>query len=702
MRQFLLFILMMAAPLVAGCTDYQPGLDNLQKQIDELTTDCNKANSNAESLQKMIEAISSNESAVSYTAVKEGGSVVGFKINFSESGEVTVYNSTCALSVIKQDGRYWWAENGEPLMIDGRKVEISKESAAPQFKVEGNTLKMSLDGGATWADAASLPQESVTGITDSQYAITVTLADGSSIVIEKADVFGLEFAAPDMIITKDSPSVSVPYRVTGSIETPEVQVIAPDGWLAKAQHTSDFEGVITVTATDPCNSSPVCATLSDGHGKVIVEAIPLTVDIESFTNPQEPVQSAKMPILAWAGLAAHASQQGYKDMAAAGFTLNMPHALYSTDQVALFNEEMTEVTGFDTVEDRFQKIMDAATGTGIKQVIYAPVGSSDEAILRFINKWKDHPAFGGYQTRDEPEPGDTETFLKMAHFKELAYANDPDHFCFFNMRECYTHEESWYENHINELLTIVKPDFYAFDSYPCLINDKVDAHWYKSLEVNSRLSKQNGISFWGFANACQFDNNVVKSDTKAYPNVANIRLQQYSNLAYGAQGLCYFMFELLIGNNFGGTVTPGHTSAIQPDGSYTDIYDAISTVNNEIQNLAHIFLGCNVTSVRHTSDRRFQPPVPYSTTKFMEEDYPAELDDYTVEVKKPVLISQFTNGGHRYMMVVNKSFSETDDVSFTFNKDIWQVNKDGSVSTVAKGVFQKTMDPGDALIFRLD
>lgn len=692
----------MAVPIFSNCTDYQPKLDSIQEQINQLKTECDKANASTASLQKLVEAASGAETATEFSPVKEGGKVIGCTISFSDSGDVTIYNQSCGLSVIKDNGRYYWAENGQPLLVNGSKVEITDGNSVPEYKVEDKTIKISVDGGVTWSDAGSLPTETGTGISENEYAITITLANGNQFTIEKAKIFGLKYNVPDEIISKENPTIEIIYEVTGDVAHPEVQVIAPDGWLAKAEHLSDFEGIITVTAVDPDESSPLCATVSDGLGKVIVEAIPLTVDVQSFAEeePGEPV--VKMPILAWAGLAAYASEEGYKDMAEAGFTLNMPHVMYSADQIALMNEEMTEMLGVSTVENRLQKIMDAAIGTGIKQVLYGPVGASDESILKFINKWKDHPAFGGYQTRDEPEPGDTETFRKMAHFKEMVDTYDPDHFCFFNMRECYTHEEEWYVNHINELLTIVKPEFYAFDCYPCLINDKVDANWYKSLEVNSRLAKANNITFWGFANACQFDNKVIPSDTKAYPTVENIRLQQYSNLAYGAQGLCYFMFELLIGNNFAGTVTPGHTSAIQPDGSYTDIYEAISTVNNEIQNLAYIFLGCDVTSVRHTSDRRFQPPVPYSTTSFQQEDFPAELEEYSVETRKPVLISQFTSNGHRYMMVVNKSFSQTDDVTFTFNKDIWQVNKTGSVSAVPKGVFRKTMDPGDALIFKLD
>ena len=128
----------------------------------------------------------------------------------------------------------------------------------------------------------------------------------------------------------------------------------------------------------------------------------------------------------------------------------------------------------------------------------------------------------------------------------------------------------------------------SFDHYP-IVGDHYRPDWYENLEIFSDEARKAGKPFWAFALATAHDPYPI-------PDLSHLRLQMYSNLAYGAQGLQYFTYW-----------TPGknpnwnfHHGPIGLDGKRTDVYDKIKTLNTELQALSGVFLGAEVLSVRHT------------------------------------------------------------------------------------------------------
>src|SRR5690606_19727717 len=105
-------------------------------------------------------------------------------------------------------------------------------------------------------------------------------------------------------------------------------------------------------------------------------------------------------------------------------------------------------------------------------------------------------------------------------------------------------------------------------------------------------SKKSGLPFWAFALS-------VPHGPYPVPTAGEIRLQMYSNLAYGAQALQYFTYW-----------TPGinsswdfHNAPIGLDGKRTEVYDRIKQINSEIQNLSGVFVNARLVSVAHTGAR---------------------------------------------------------------------------------------------------
>ena len=282
-----LFFAVFVSMLVC-CTDYQPKLDELKGRIDELNAACAAGNLNVDALQKMVDAIKSGDRAVSFIPVEDGGAVTGFIVNFEKAGMVTVSNHSCGVSVVKEDGRYYWAENGSVMVRDGKKVEIAPETAAPRFRIDGNALQISLDGGVTWSGAASFEKDMISGVGENSDAYIIEMASGEKIVIEKAKPFGITFGSQPAVLTAEAPSTSIPYSLHGGTSGLEVLAIAPDGMTAKAVALSADGGTVEVTAMSAEADTTVTVTVSDGKGTVVMERLAVLMDRGSFMEPENP------------------------------------------------------------------------------------------------------------------------------------------------------------------------------------------------------------------------------------------------------------------------------------------------------------------------------------------------------------------------------------------------------------------------------
>lgn len=274
-----LFFAVFALMLVC-CTDYQPKLDEIRGRIEDLNAECAAANTNLDALQKMVDAISEGDKAVSFIPVEEGGDVIGFIVNFENAGMVSVRNQSCGVSVVKENGKYYWAENGSVMIKDGKKVEISPVTATPQFRIDGDALQISIDGGATWRGAASLEKDVIVGVSENTDTYIIEMIPGEKIVIEKAKPFGITFGNQNYVATKMSPKVSVPYTLTGNTENLEVLAIAGDGITARVVPSTPVSGAVEITVLSPECEKSVAVAVSDGMGAVVMQVLDVLVDWE--------------------------------------------------------------------------------------------------------------------------------------------------------------------------------------------------------------------------------------------------------------------------------------------------------------------------------------------------------------------------------------------------------------------------------------
>ncbi len=268
------------ALMLVCCTDYQSRLDEISGRIAELQAACAAGNLNVDALQKMVDAIKSGDKAVSFIPVEEDGAVTGFIVNFEKAGMVTVNGQSCGVSVIKENGRYYWAENGSVMVRNGEKVEIAPENAAPEFRIEDNVMQISLDGGVTWSGAVSFEKEVISGVSENSDAYVIEMISGEKIEIEKARPFGITLGSQNSVATKLSPTVYVPYTLTGRVANLEVLAIAGNGMTARVVTATPASGTVEVTVFSPESEKNVVVTVSDGVGSVVMETVIVSVEWE--------------------------------------------------------------------------------------------------------------------------------------------------------------------------------------------------------------------------------------------------------------------------------------------------------------------------------------------------------------------------------------------------------------------------------------
>ncbi|QEC54303.1 hypothetical protein FRZ59_14520 [Anseongella ginsenosidimutans] len=388
--------------------------------------------------------------------------------------------------------------------------------------------------------------------------------------------------------------------------------------------------------------------------------------------------SAEMPILAWYSIPAEeTSAARFRELKETGI-----------------NHSFTNYPNAEAV----QKALDAAKKAGVKLIIACPELRTETAAT--VKRFMKHPALAGYYLRDEPSAGE---FADLGAWAREIQKVDREHFCYLNLLPTYASLEqlqaSSYRDYVHRYIEEVPTQVLSFDHYP-VVEDETGYHlrdnYYENLEIFSDEARKAGKPFWAFSLA-------VAHDPYPIPDVAQMRLQQFSNLAYGAQGLQYFTYW-----------TPGknpnwnfHHGPIGLDGKRTDVYDKITALNQEIIALTPVFLGAELIQAGHIGNQ-----IPSHTNRLSA--LPANVSRLEVIDKinktgsgrgpqsEGALVSELRNGLHRYLVIVNRDFRERLALGLSFEGEVKRVMKDGSLAPASLYSEKQLIAPGDVLIYQLE
>lgn len=378
-----------------------------------------------------------------------------------------------------------------------------------------------------------------------------------------------------------------------------------------------------------------------------------------------------IPILAWVGVPeAETTVERFRELKEAGININF-----------------SSYSDIGAVE----KALEIAQQTGVKLLPYCPELKSDPE--KTVTRLMKHPALAGYHLRDEPNATD---FPELAAWVKRIQSVDKAHYCYINLFPNYASAEQLfakgteiplgkdvYAEHLDVFLKAVPVPFISFDHYPVIDGNSgrsLRPGWYKNLEIVASASQKSGLPFWAFALA-------VAHAPYPVPTVGEIKVQLYSNLAYGAQTLQYFTYW-----------TPGvnsswdfHQGPIGLDGKRTEVYDRIKSVNRELQNVSAVFIGSRLISVHHTGKQ-----IPAGTRR---------LDGLPAPVRVletgdgGAVVSVLEKGDRQFLVVVNRDFQNPMPLTFAAAANVKRVLKDGTLVRADAYAARTEVDPGDAVIF---
>jgi len=206
-------------------------------------------------------------------------------------------------------------------------------------------------------------------------------------------------------------------------------------------------------------------------------------------------------------------------------------------------------------------------------------------------------------------------------------------------------------------------------------------NWYENLEIISKEARISNKPFWAFALTVSHGNYPI-------PTLSELRLQIYSNLAYGAQGIQYFTYWTPLKKT---EWNYQHGPISDVSKQRTEVYDRIKIVNREIQSLAGVFLGAKITSVAHTGS-----VIPNGTKR---------LGQLPSKIKKiettgvGAIVSFLEKGEENFVVIVNRDFHNSMKLVLEGDATLKKILKDGTIVPANTYLNTLEIDPGDIAIY---
>ena len=171
------------------------------------------------------------------------------------------------------------------------------------------------------------------------------------------------------------------------------------------------------------------------------------------------------------------------------------------------------------------------------------------------------------------------------------------------------------------------------------------------------------------------------------PTMASLRLELYTALAYGAQGLQYFTYW-----NPGTEVWNFHEAPINQNKERSEAYYLVQQMNRELQARAFVFVGSKVVSISHVGKTIFRG------CKAME-----ELPAHVVSLETGddgAVVSLLEKDGWYYLVLVSRTLERPTDLKVPFDTRVHMIGPDGKAVRLPKGENALSIGEGDVAIFR--
>jgi len=386
-------------------------------------------------------------------------------------------------------------------------------------------------------------------------------------------------------------------------------------------------------------------------------------------------QSGRIPIMTWPGPdAALLNAETLRLVAEAGFSVNM--SFLGGREANLQALALARAAGLKVMvqDDRISKLLeDPALGLDGLDGVVADYGR--------------HPALFGYFVTDEPNAA---KFRRLGAIVARLRSLDPVHPAYINLFPTYANATQLgtptYEEHVTRFLNAVLPPFLSFDHYP-VTTAGLRPDYYRNLELMRVLARERGLDLWAFTL-------VTPHAVYPPPTAGQVRLQLWSDIAYGAKALQYFTFATP-----GGTDFEWGSGLIDKNGRPGPAYAVAREINAEIRRVEGMILRWKSVAVYHTG------PLP-AGARAPDPGGPVLSADGL-----PLLVGVFADGLERCVVLVNKDYERPGSAVVRFAPDVAEA-REAAVrdrpsarlawpSGTGDRVCRLEFEPGEARIFRL-
>jgi len=325
-----------------------------------------------------------------------------------------------------------------------------------------------------------------------------------------------------------------------------------------------------------------------------------------------------------------------------------------------------------------EKELDVAQRHGLRGLLTDPLLSAAayenvlddpvrrEALDALIARVRKHPSLYAYHLRDEPS---AQHFAHLGKLVAYIRERDPAHFSYINLFPTYANNDQLgtkgatveaYNKHIGQYVESVRPSLLSYDHYQ-LMNFGDGPQYFLNLAIVREKALAAGLPFMNIVQAsCWVPDSAANPSAPRVPNGDEMSYLVYTTLAYGAQGISYYVY-----------CYPRHQGGIvRPDGTPTPLYHALKSLNREFVAIARELQPLKSLGAFHAG---MQPPgvasLPEDATYTL--DPPVPPIDYTPGSRvQGILLGYFgprddAKLGKKHVLVVNLDYKTERTVLLT-------------------------------------
>lgn len=234
-----------------------------------------------------------------------------------------------------------------------------------------------------------------------------------------------------------------------------------------------------------------------------------------------------------------------------------------------------------------ERELDVAQRHGLRGLLTDPLLSpgslaDSKELDSLIRRVKDHPALYAYHLIDEPSADLFPVLGKLvAHLRE----QDPSHLAYINLLPTYANNQQLgipgecvpaYVEHLRQFVDVVRPQLLSYDHYQ-FTNSGDNGQYFLNLALIRQQALVAGLPFLNIVQASNWvPGSAASPSAPRIPTPDEMCFLVYTTLAYGAQGISYYVY-----------CYPKHEGGMaSADGTPTALYHALKSLNREFVDIA--------------------------------------------------------------------------------------------------------------------